>query len=189
MSVCNLWCKLTCVDVIYLLCIAGSILTALAFSPRESSTSTNPIDSGLAATGWVFSGLQGLGIFNRVVYSVAVLSKPQRTDRVTQLIHFNLGAITGISAAVATFNIVILAIALTNDLTLAALVFNVVFLLFEKYYGRRFLKKHEQSVVREREALPLRHKRVLSYNTLAANWLPLSWIVYLVTFLPLYCYI
>ena len=189
MSVCNLWCKLTCVDVFYLLCIAGSILTALAFSPRESSATTNPIDSGLAVTGWVFSGLQGLGIFNRVVYSVSILSNPQRTDRVTQLMHFNLGAITGISGTVAAFNIVIFAIALNNGWALIALVFNVFFLFFEKYYGRRFLTKHEQNVVREREALPLRHKRVLSYNTLAANWLPLSWIVYLVTFLPLYCYI
>ena len=188
---CSVARKLSCVDVIYLLCILGSALSAGALASEVNSANGggDQGQSALAVVAWVFDFLQALGIFNRVVYSTVLLSSPERTDRVTQLMLFNLGAITGISAAVTVANIVILSIVLTDGLKLAALVFNVIFLFFEKYYGRRFLKKHQRNIVHEGEALPLRHKRVLSYNTLAANWLPLSWFLYLISFIPLYCFI
>lgn len=191
MSVFSLWRKVTLIDVFYLLYISASILTPIALSSTATRivTLSDPLFIPISCT---ISSLQGLGIFNRVVYSLAILSNPERTDRVTKLMHFNLGSITGLSIITTGFNTALLIIVLNelNDgVTLVALVVNLTFLFFEKLYGRRFLKKHEKNVLREREALPLQHKKVIVYYTLSTNLMPLSWLLYLVTFVPLYWYI
>ena len=194
MSVCSVWCKLTCIDLFYLLFIGSFILSALSVTSGFNSrigTGSGGQGQDFAGISYSFNTLGVIGVFNRLIYVKSLRANPERTGRVVNLIFFNLSAVGQIFALVSFLNIGFIATVLDGGATVTAIALNVLFLFFDKFYTRTYLKRYERALCpeKDRKALSLPHKRALAFNTLGSNFLPFNWIIYLATFIPLNCFI
>lgn len=176
--------KLRGIDYLFFLNIAGLLFSAFA---TDIAYSTDPSGSIIAILAYTLNGCAAIGVINQIAYFQFLLRNPERADRVTQLIHFNLAAIRHVALSAVLCNLSFASIfEFRNATDYVILIFNSYYFIFDYFYARSYAHRHIEAVLLEEESIPLAQNRAISLTVVSSNLLPFSWLVYAVTFIPLY---